>query len=465
MGIRGDLQSIPLWEVLQTLSIGKKTGRLEIDTGIKKAEIFFENGKIVNVRSGFIEGYNAILGLALWDRGDFVFYPDEKAQNKILNLDPLEIIVNLSQNLDLINYLGDFVLLPVRIDGLALEEEVVSSSFDGIAKVRDVVMTSPLGELKTLELVRKLMDEEKLIRVDDDERVFWVYILWRFWRFLTQEDGRKYLTNERALRKDIQTFISKMEEDISGLLEDLINSEKTSWHYFYRHLLRMGANEIEVFIRNVFDFLNKYVKSEIDKTKSEQFSTVLKSEGSDIFLPVCRDLKTDEFIISHLFNGERTLRQVFDYSPFEKIHTQNVITSLITNNCLINIKTDYKLALIHSFYIFWSNLTRELKDKSLIREIERVWSEFKEGCLLDVKYLFGHIILDKKPNFVYFYKEKDKYGEDEIKSFIISSMEVIYNTLEGRLGKDIKEEILSKIIREIEDKIGKTKEIYTNLIR
>lgn len=24
MGIRGDLQSIPLWEVLQTLSIGKK---------------------------------------------------------------------------------------------------------------------------------------------------------------------------------------------------------------------------------------------------------------------------------------------------------------------------------------------------------------------------------------------------------------------------------------------------------
>lgn len=443
----------------------EKTGRLEIDTGIKKAEIFFENGKIVNVRSGFIEGYNAILGLALWDRGDFVFYPDEKAQNKILNLDPLEIIVNLSQNLDLINYLGDFVLLPVRIDGLALEEEVVSSSFDGIAKVRDVVMTSPLGELKTLELVRKLMDEEKLIRVDDDERVFWVYILWRFWRFLTQEDGRKYLTNERALRKDIQTFISKMEEDISGLLEDLINSEKISWHYFYRHLLRMGANEIEVFIRNVFDFLNKYVKSEIDKTKSEQFSTVLKFEGSDIFLPVCRDLKTDEFIISHLFNGERTLRQVFDYSPFEKIHTQNVITSLITNNCLINIKTDYKLALIHSFYIFWSNLTRELKDKSLIREIERVWSEFKEGCLLDVKYLFGHIILDKKPNFVYFYKEKDKYGEDEIKSFIISSMEVIYNTLEGRLGKDIKEEILSKIIREIEDKIGKTKEIYTNLIR
>ncbi|ACI19343.1 DUF4388 domain-containing protein [Dictyoglomus thermophilum] len=465
MGIRGDLQSIPLWEVLQTLSIGKKTGRLEIDTGVKKAEIFFENGKIVNVRSGFIEGYNAILGLALWDRGDFVFYPDEKAQNKILNLDPLEIIVNLSQNLDLMNYLGDFVLLPVRIDGLALEEEVVSSSFDGIAKVRDVVMTSPLGELKTLELLRKLIDEEKLIRVDDDERVFWVYILWRFWRFLTQEDGRKYLTNERALRKDIQTFISKMEEDISGLLEDLINSEKTSWHYFYRHLLRMGANEIEVFIRNVFDFLNKYVKSEIDKTKSEQFSTVLKSEGSDIFLPVGRDLKTDEFIISYLFNGERTLRQVFDYSPFEKIHTQNVITTLINNNCLINIKTDYKLALIHSFYIFWSNLTRELKDKSLIREIERVWSEFKEGCLLDVKYLFGHIILDKKPNFIYFYKEKDKYGEDEIKSFIISSMEVIYNTLEGRLGKDIKEEILSKIIREIEDKIGKTKEIYTNLIR
>lgn len=271
MGIRGDLQSVPLWEVLQTLSIGRKTGRLEINTETKKAEIFFENGKIVNVRTGFIEGYNAILGLALWDRGDFVFYPDEKTQNKILNLDPLEIIVNLSQNLDLMNYLGDFVLLPVRIDGLALEEEVVSSSFDGIAIVRDVVMTSPLGELKTLELIRKLIGEGKLIRVDDDERIFWLYILWRFWRFLIQEEGRKYLLNERALRKDIQTFISKMEENISGLLEDLISSEKISWHYFYRHLLKMDANEIEVFVRDVFDFLNKYVKSEIEKTRSEKF--------------------------------------------------------------------------------------------------------------------------------------------------------------------------------------------------
>ncbi len=63
MGLKGDLRSIPLWEILQTLSIGKKTGKLEINSEIKRAEIFFENGRIVNVRSGFIEGYDAILGL------------------------------------------------------------------------------------------------------------------------------------------------------------------------------------------------------------------------------------------------------------------------------------------------------------------------------------------------------------------------------------------------------------------
>jgi len=169
MGIRGDLQSIPLWEVLQTLSIGRKTGKLEIDNGLKRVEVFFENGKIVNV-----------LGLVLWNIGDFVFYPEGKTQNKTLNLDPLEIIVNFSKHLDLMNYLSDFVLLPVRMDGLALEEEVVSSSFDGTAKVRDVVLNSPLGELKALELIQKLIREGKLLRVDDDERLFWIYILWRF---------------------------------------------------------------------------------------------------------------------------------------------------------------------------------------------------------------------------------------------------------------------------------------------
>jgi hypothetical protein len=465
MGIRGDLQSIPLWELLQTLSIGRKTGKLEIDNGLKRVEVFFENGKIVNVKTGFIEGYNAVLGLVLWNIGDFVFYPEEKTQNKTLNLDPLEIIVNFSKHLDLMNYLSDFVLLPVRMDGLALEEEVVSSSFDGTAKVRDVVLNSPLGELKALELIQKLIREGKLLRVDDDERLFWIYILWRFWKFLMQEEGRRYLINERGLKKDIQSFVSKIHEDFSGLLEDLINSEKMSWHYFYRHLTRFDFNEVELAIRNVFDFLNKYVKSEVDKTKAEQFSVVLKGEGNDIFVPVCRDLRTDEFVVSLFFDGERTLRQVFDYSPLEKIYTQNVIANLTINNCLINVKSDYKIAMIYSFYIFWNTLKRELKEESLIKEIEKAWSEFVESSLLDVRYLFNHIVLDRRPNFIYFYKEKDKYSEDEIKNFIVEAGGLIYSVLESKLSKSNKDEVFNKIIREIESKVVKEKEIYISLIR
>lgn len=462
MGLKGDLRSIPLWEILQTLSIGKKTGKLEINSEIKRAEIFFENGRIVNVRAGFIEGYDAILGLAVWDSGDFVFHPDEVTPIKTLNLDPLEAYVNLSKYVDVMNYLGDMVLLPVRIDGLALEEEVVSSSFDGVVRVRDVVLSSPLGELKTLEFIQKLLREGKLIRVEEDLRIFWMYIFWRYLRFLTMEEGRKYLGDEKGLRKELKNFVSETAE--GGILEDLIFSEKISWHYFYRHINRFSESDVELIIRDVFDILNKYVKSSLDRTQSEQFSVILKSKGNNIFVQVCRDLKSDEFIVSLFFNGEKTLKQVFEFSPLSKIETQRLILKLITGNCLIDVREDSKMELIYLFFVFWRNLLKELNKYNLEEELLEAWNSCIENSFLDIRYLFNNIVVDKIPNFVYCYKEREKFTEEEIKGFIKNIIEVIYQNLEKKISRKDLENIFYGILEELVTKANSGKEFFKLIV-
>lgn len=465
MGIKGDLKSIPLWEILQTLSVGRKTGKLEIDNNVKKAEIYFENGKIVNIKTGFIEGYNALLGLALWDSGNFVFYPEISSSTKLLNLDPLEVYVNLSKYIDIMSYLSDLVLLPVRVDGLALEEEVVSSSFDGIAKVRDVILNSPLGELKTLELVQKLIEEKKLIRVDEDKRIFWFYLFWRYWRFLTLEDGKKYLINERNLKKELQTFISNTVESFSVLLEDLISSERISWHYFYRHISKFNESDIELFVRDSFDVLNKYVKSNLDKTKVEQFLVFLKDKGKCIFVPVCKDLTSDHFVISLLFDGERSLRQVFDFSPLNKIETQRIILDLYIQKCIIDVLEDKKMEMIYSFYVFWKNLLGEVERYNLSEDVINIWNNYMENSILEARFLFNRLVIDKNPNFVYFYKEKEKYTEEEIKGFIKNGVELIYKDLENKMSSQEFGNILQKILQEIEKKVENKKDLYSFVIR
>uniref|UniRef100_A0A7C3MHL2 DUF4388 domain-containing protein n=1 Tax=Dictyoglomus thermophilum TaxID=14 RepID=A0A7C3MHL2_DICTH len=448
MGLKGNLQSIPLWEILQTISIGKKTGKLEIDNGIKKAEIFIENGKIVDVRSGFIEGYDALLGIVLWDKGDFVFHPEEKISQKLLNLDPLEVLINVSVYIDLVNYLGDFMLLPVRVDGLALEEEVVASSFDGILNVREVLLNSPLGEYRSLEIIKKLIKEKKLIYPEEDSRVFLLYTFWRRWRYLLEE-GNKIGINERTLRKVIKDFISDMQEELAFIVEDITSSEKISWHYFYRNIVKFPESKIEVFFREAFEVLNKQIKMPSDRKKLEQFSILLGEKGDNIYVPANRKLNSNELIVSLFFNGERSLKQVFHYSLLDKIETQSIIVDLITDKHIIDISEDKKLDLIHSFYIFWRRFLREMKEKDLDNELIKIYRNYIDSSFLDVRFMFSHIIEGDIPNFAYFNREKEKYSEEEIVGFIKDGIDLIFDEMRKKIGEIELKVLLQKVLDEI----------------
>lgn len=75
--IRGDLGNTRCPEIIKVISLGRRTGCLALSNGAEKANLFFQEGEIINAKVGPLEGLKAIFEVALWNSGDYVFIVDE----------------------------------------------------------------------------------------------------------------------------------------------------------------------------------------------------------------------------------------------------------------------------------------------------------------------------------------------------------------------------------------------------
>ncbi len=440
MGIRGDLVSLPLWEVLQLLSSGRKTGKFQVEDGERRAEVFFKDGRIVYAKIGLLENMEALLDLALWNKGNFIFFPEEKAPFYALDIDPFEILISAAKFIDLMDYLGDVILLPVKIDGLSLEEEVVSSLFDGLKTVREVAYESQLGKVKTLELVRKLIREERLLRVNEDISLFWLYIFWRYWLHALKEYP-KIAISERNIRREWQNFLDKREEKVKDIFKDITSQEKVSWHYFYRHLKEYTHEPIEKFSRESINFLFSLGRTRVDMVLDAarifEFINFIENNLNHIFLFVGKYENIEEEFFSWFFDGEKTFKQIIDESIFERSRTQSILGKLLKDKKIVSFEEDKKLALIFTFWRFWMEIFNQYKRLNLIQKLENTWQEYIENNIQEVKYIFENLVGNLKPYWPYFYKNLGKYTEEEIKGFVKNSVDIIRKVGEENLDPQI----------------------------
>ena len=82
---RGNLAQLSLLDILRMLSLGNRTGRLDIRQGGKTGEIYLERGMIVHAVTGTQIGDKGVYTLMGWLEGDFSFTP---------NIDPPEQSIN-----------------------------------------------------------------------------------------------------------------------------------------------------------------------------------------------------------------------------------------------------------------------------------------------------------------------------------------------------------------------------------
>ncbi len=73
--IEGGLSQLPLPDLMQIMSMNRRTGRLSLHHGQERGEIQIADGKPVNARANDIEGEKAFFRLVGWRDGTFAFHP------------------------------------------------------------------------------------------------------------------------------------------------------------------------------------------------------------------------------------------------------------------------------------------------------------------------------------------------------------------------------------------------------
>jgi len=70
-GLTGKIEEFSLPDIIQILSLGLKTAKVEIEGERGSGKLYILNGKIVHASTGNLRGANAFLEIVNWETGQF----------------------------------------------------------------------------------------------------------------------------------------------------------------------------------------------------------------------------------------------------------------------------------------------------------------------------------------------------------------------------------------------------------
>jgi len=92
-GISGNLDSLGLADMIQTLSIGMKTACLTLNSNDREGKIWFENGTPRHAETADLSGEKAFFEMVRWDTGEFVIEHGVKTKRVSLEQDPMYLLM------------------------------------------------------------------------------------------------------------------------------------------------------------------------------------------------------------------------------------------------------------------------------------------------------------------------------------------------------------------------------------
>jgi CRP-like cAMP-binding protein len=99
-GIIGRLSLISLPEMVQAVTVSRRTGVLRLSSKGEVAEVAFKEGQIFQVRYGDLEGENAFYKLLTWKTGNFRFQPNDGTFERKISLDTMSLLMEGLRQLD-----------------------------------------------------------------------------------------------------------------------------------------------------------------------------------------------------------------------------------------------------------------------------------------------------------------------------------------------------------------------------
>jgi len=167
----GVLGEMGLVDLVQTIEIGRKTGRLNIDTASSGGHIAFREGKVVDARTGKLIGERAFYRMLVWNEGVFSMEFGQHDDPDVIELSTQGLLMEGMRRVDewgrLLEQLPpldrvfeiDYGELVDRLAEIPDEINGIIKQFDGTRTLIDVVDETDFGDLEALEICSKLYFE------------------------------------------------------------------------------------------------------------------------------------------------------------------------------------------------------------------------------------------------------------------------------------------------------------------
>ncbi len=177
--VTGSLDEITVIDLLQTIESRDRSGilKLEREQGIT-AEISFQKGNILDADCGPLRGEEALYRIMLWPKGTFSLEYKEVHSADHIEKDSSALLIEGMRRFESWNDMIGTLPHLSRVfktandaptSGIPPEVEGLLALFDGTRSLRHVVDQSPLDDLTTLRIIRKLLDETLIEDVTSDE--------------------------------------------------------------------------------------------------------------------------------------------------------------------------------------------------------------------------------------------------------------------------------------------------------
>lgn len=99
-GTLGNLESLTLAEIIQSLTLGRKTARITVTSGSRFGHIWIEAGQAKHARTGQLFGEFAFYEMVGWKTGQFLLEPDVRSETRSLDHDPMFLVMEGSRRID-----------------------------------------------------------------------------------------------------------------------------------------------------------------------------------------------------------------------------------------------------------------------------------------------------------------------------------------------------------------------------
>jgi DNA-binding response OmpR family regulator len=160
----GDLEKISIGEVVQTIALTKKNGRLVVKNANRHGEIYFHDGVVMYAEVDRKKGEEAVYRLLSWKNGQFKFDVGAEARTKNVQKTAEGLLMEGMRRLDeYYRLLGYFPSPETKLEALSLtegdlnsEELQVLNYVNQYSTLMDIIDHSKFGDLKTLQVLVKL---------------------------------------------------------------------------------------------------------------------------------------------------------------------------------------------------------------------------------------------------------------------------------------------------------------------